>query len=335
LRTTDHQPFEILPGESLAKYSQAGPESTSQSQGPTLAIGLAEASTPTSEDKNHPAATEVKPAYNQAQVASQPLTVETPGGQTSGSEAPEVPSAEGAISYPERLAAGVELETAVAAHEAAVGTGATAGISEVPSDVSDELETDLGFQPDSPAHGSILESDAASPRAPTGKGASGPAALACPPPVIVEPVGEIENAMSEAAVDLTSQSTLELVLEEVNSAETVETVSATPDVTGSGDAALGSPHAEAGEPVVEEEPAAPGAADRSYTLREPHQRPRFAPRRGRRGRGRFSRREPRTEGSPSRHEPSRAGNHQPVQINEILKEGQEILVQIEIGRAHV
>jgi ribonuclease G len=69
-------------------------------------------------------------------------------------------------------------------------------------------------------------------------------------------------------------------------------------------------------------PGAPG--DRTYTLREPHQRPRFAPRRrrDRRGPGDGQRRfdKPR--------ESSRPGNHHPVQIAEVLKEGQEILVQI-------
>jgi Rne/Rng family ribonuclease len=61
--------------------------------------------------------------------------------------------------------------------------------------------------------------------------------------------------------------------------------------------------------------------ERAYTLREPHQRPRFAPRRPRRGRH--------DAGSRSvRHEPSRPGNNQPLQIAELLKEGQEILVQI-------
>jgi len=58
-------------------------------------------------------------------------------------------------------------------------------------------------------------------------------------------------------------------------------------------------------------------------LREPHQRPRFAPRRGRRGR--------RGSGYQGRGESqweSRPGNNQPVQISKLLKEGQEILVQI-------
>ncbi len=64
--------------------------------------------------------------------------------------------------------------------------------------------------------------------------------------------------------------------------------------------------------------------DRTYTLREPHQRPRFAPRRrrGRRGPGGGPRRFDRPGDS------SRPGNHHPVQIAEVLKEGQEILVQI-------
>jgi ribonuclease G len=84
---------------------------------------------------------------------------------------------------------------------------------------------------------------------------------------------------------------------------------------------------------------APG--DRTYTLREPHQRPRFAPRRrrGRRGPGGGG---PGSGGpgggapgggtGPRRfdkpRESSRPGNNHPVQIAEVLKEGQEILVQI-------
>jgi ribonuclease G len=85
-----------------------------------------------------------------------------------------------------------------------------------------------------------------------------------------------------------------------------------------------------GQPAVapaapgEVTPAAPSApGDRTYTLREPHQRPRFAPRhrRGRRGGP-----APRNFSKP--RESSRPGNHHPVQIAEVLKEGQEILVQI-------
>jgi ribonuclease G len=67
------------------------------------------------------------------------------------------------------------------------------------------------------------------------------------------------------------------------------------------------------------------SVERTYTLREPHQRPRFAPRRSRRGRSGTGLRAPRQEG---RREPVRPGNRHPVQITELLKEGQEILVQI-------
>jgi Rne/Rng family ribonuclease len=69
------------------------------------------------------------------------------------------------------------------------------------------------------------------------------------------------------------------------------------------------------------------AGERSYTLREPNQRPRYAPRRGRRGRGRFGRGS-RPEGGGRRQDQPRGSNEQAVQINEVLKEGQEILVQI-------
>jgi ribonuclease G len=77
-------------------------------------------------------------------------------------------------------------------------------------------------------------------------------------------------------------------------------------------------------PAQETTPEAPRApTEQTYTMREPHQQPRFAPRRGRRGRratGYHGRNEPRRE--------SRPGNNQPVQISKLLKEGQEILVQI-------
>jgi ribonuclease G len=70
-----------------------------------------------------------------------------------------------------------------------------------------------------------------------------------------------------------------------------------------------------------ETPGAPNEG--TYTLREPHQRPRFAPRRGRRGR-----RGTGYQGRSEAKRESRPGNNQPVQISKLLKEGQEILVQI-------
>jgi ribonuclease G len=87
-----------------------------------------------------------------------------------------------------------------------------------------------------------------------------------------------------------------------------------------------------GESENEEKPAGNSQGtgespeNRSYTLREPQGRPRFAPRRGRRGRrrtGRNSRRGPNRE-----REAARPGGQQGLQISELLKEGQEIIVQI-------
>ena len=69
-------------------------------------------------------------------------------------------------------------------------------------------------------------------------------------------------------------------------------------------------------------------SERSYTLREPHGRPHFAPRRGRRGRRRSSR-QPRRNGGRERESTTRpSGPQQGLQISELLKEGQEIIVQI-------
>jgi ribonuclease G len=67
-------------------------------------------------------------------------------------------------------------------------------------------------------------------------------------------------------------------------------------------------------------------AERSYTLREPHARPHFAPRRGRRGRRRAGRHSRRNTGRE--REAARPTSQQGVQISELLKEGQEIIVQI-------
>jgi ribonuclease G len=83
---------------------------------------------------------------------------------------------------------------------------------------------------------------------------------------------------------------------------------------------------EAEEQAGETSEGTAGSSDRSFTLREPHARPHFAPRRGRRGRrrtGRHSRR----DGGRER-ETSRASGQQGLLISELLKEGQEIIVQI-------
>ncbi|MGH9354101.1 MAG: Rne/Rng family ribonuclease, partial [Terriglobia bacterium] len=71
------------------------------------------------------------------------------------------------------------------------------------------------------------------------------------------------------------------------------------------------------------------APAQTYTLRDSHSHARVSPRRGRKGGGRarfrgHHGRKPEAGGA----ERPRSGNHQPQAINELLKEGQEILVQI-------
>jgi len=72
----------------------------------------------------------------------------------------------------------------------------------------------------------------------------------------------------------------------------------------------------------------PESPERSATLREPHAHPRFAPRRSRRGRRRGGRHPRHNNG----HEPAARATSpqtgQGLQISELLKEGQEIIVQI-------
>ncbi|MDE3178681.1 MAG: Rne/Rng family ribonuclease [Acidobacteriota bacterium] len=84
---------------------------------------------------------------------------------------------------------------------------------------------------------------------------------------------------------------------------------------------------QAASPAAAEAAPAPNSPAKPYTLRDSHQRQHVAPRRGRRGgrpfRGHRGRR-PESRGG----EQAGGGSHQPMQINELLKEGQEILVQI-------
>ena len=105
-----------------------------------------------------------------------------------------------------------------------------------------------------------------------------------------------------------------------------EIEAAMPEAGEIGESEATEPGQSAPEAPVADQPADRGSAPhREYTLREPYQRPRFSPRRrGRFGRGRDSN----SGGQGPRREAPRSGNHHPVQIAEVLKEGQEILVQI-------
>ena len=134
------------------------------------------------------------------------------------------------------------------------------------------------------------------------------------------PETDLESAEDVAQENL--ESAAEDQMEEGEEEEKIAAAeAAAPGGQEAGDQATGAAETGAMAAPADGAPAEPG--ERKYTLREPHQRPRFAPRRrrGRRGGG-VGR--PRME----RPEPSRPGNHQPVQISDLLKEGQEIIVQI-------
>jgi len=182
-----------------------------------------------------------------------------------------------------------------------------------------------------------------------------------PPPLAEEPhrqAGIVESPEDQAEAVLGSREITAFANEAEMSAHSPETESsaesmsdaaAESDVHGEtapAEAPSGAPPAEVVEASAEPAagfpadqapiPSLPGTpsesatqpADRSYTLREPHHRPHFAPRRGRRGRRGASDHGPRPRSGPSYASESRPGNNQPVQISELLKEGQEILVQI-------
>jgi ribonuclease G len=247
--------FEILPGESLAKYSHAVPESQGLASQPDTPAeqeaveaevleqaesgGAAEIAAAESESPVPSAAEASSPVADQPESAGQPVVAPTE---------PETPSAEAegesatVDSYAEALN-----ETALPSEELRVGE------TTEPATVGERAEETL-----------------AEPAPQTAQPA--------------EPVPEPASPPPNAEIQVPQEP----------------------------------PPVQAG---AAETPGAP--SEGTYTLREPHQRPRFAPRRGRRGRRGTSyqgRSEPRWE--------SRPGNDQPVQIAKLLKEGQEILVQI-------
>jgi Rne/Rng family ribonuclease len=313
--------FAILPGESLAKYSHEHVES--EVPGTAGVVEAADASSPL-ENRSDEDVRESGVAV-EFEAASAYRDAEERGAGEDDVKAPD-----------EALAsASPEVETEAAEGEPAEPAAAT-------SSDADPFEDDLlagnfrvaplPVEPDAPSHHPAVR----------------PA---------VRPVVRIEEEKETVEVAGLGASEEETVSAEVTEVIAYEEAGESEEVEGQ-DAAEEAETAEAEEaldPSFEEalrelpedgserpdpsvpsdEPAptlegntaeAPG--ERSYTIRDQQQRPRFAPRRGRRGRGRFGNRGPRPEGQARRPDFPRAGNEQPVQINEVLKEGQEILVQI-------
>jgi ribonuclease G len=256
--------FEILPGESLAKYSHVVPE------------------------------------------PQEPVPAEAEEGevleQTEGGNIPETSVEESTITEPvlpvpcgaEAGSPTTEEAPATASVDAGLGTEAGAvGI----------VEERTGFAPSEPSVDSDVQPVEAEAE------------------TVAETAGtEREQMAEETAVPATGEEPTEEIQAESDSqgSESAESFAEPPAAPGEETQVTQDP---AVQSAATETPGAPNEG--TYTLREPHQRPRFAPRRGRRGR-----RGPGYQGrGESRWEP-RPGNNQPVQISKLLKEGQEILVQI-------
>ncbi len=269
--------FEILPGESLAKYGPAVPES------PGLAV---EEGIPA-----EPEAVEAE-ALEQAEVSGNPEI------GPAESESLELSSAEAspcAIDQPEAERQGAEASP-------------------------DGLETAHAF-----AEPRIVEAEAApqTPETPTVEPAEEFASAESDVEALDEATSPSDERVAGGSGEFASvgESTEEALAEPGQETEQPsETIPAPASPVGDEETRAAQEPALV-QPGTPETPGVP--SEGTYTLREPHQSPHLAPRRGRRGRrgaGYQGRSAPRRE--------SRPGNNQPVQISKLLKEGQEILVQI-------
>ncbi len=312
--------FEVLPGESLAKYGQVHTEAATAA---TAALEL-EAPSDLSEDRPEQEVT----ASATVAESEDDVTAGVSPAEEAGAQDEDFESA----SY-QATAAGGKVETGVESESEGVEEDLLAGNFRV---------TPLAAEPDAPTHSPApaivdAEKEPAAEAGPEAEAQEGTTALAPteePEALAEEPPSlspdEAPGAPEEAEVEEMEAEDPEadLMLETEDSAGPTESSFEEALREFPEDAAQPAEDAEAGE--VPKPPAGGGTeapGERSYTIREQHQRPRFAPRRGRRGRGRFGNRGPRQEGH-RRPDFPRSGNEQPVQINEVLKEGQEILVQI-------
>ena len=258
---TDSTDFEILPGESLAKYRQSSTENS-------------EASLPTGTVDSTPE------PYAEAESSKS---------ESDRSDAGHLQNLEVEEDQPEVVRESRPRRGRRQSRSASAPF--VAPVPSVPSAASQDAEEGASEAPESQALAATIPEDAAQ-----NPGESG---------------SETENADRPAVGSSSSQSDEEPQPEEL--------------------ASDGEDFDPEGGPETEDRPAETSKetgepSDRSYTLREPHGRPHFAPRRGRRGRrraGRHSRRQPSRE-----RETARPGGQQGLQISELLKEGQEIIVQI-------
>jgi ribonuclease G len=275
--------FEVLPGESLAKYSHAVPES----QGLAFKEG-----TPAELEAVEGEVFEQAEGMGAAQIAPTESESLEPLVEEASSAPTEQPKNECSSE-----SAGEEKFSSVAATaQAGQGIGETRVVK--------------------------AEGTPQTPEAPLVEpGVEGATVHSC-----VEALNETDSPPHEPKVEATAEpTTVDERMEETHIEPAQETAQAAEQVPEPASPALGQELQVPQEPPLQAGTAGTtgGPSEGTYTLREPHQRPRFAPRRGRRGRrgtGYQGRSESRWE--------SRPGNNQPVQISKLLKEGQEVLVQI-------
>jgi ribonuclease G len=379
--------FEILPGESLAKYSHANSvapeapeagltEGTPPEMGqdaPPLANEPPQEKISEADDDFASANSSIVQAYEQSVAASSGSEVAAETTEVEPASVNEI-SAQVPTAEVSAVVADTTLPFAPGALESIISSGRTesarAEVPEEPAPVEQTVSAAVETAASAPVSLAVEAEPAAeipaSPASPSFpaevaasysvEGIAGPSSGEPEPKQVVEGVSAeaapaaVPNeavqasAPSETAETESSSERAELdVLEEevegeeenLEEAERLaEAFEGELDDEGELPAEVAAVAEGEGQPVAQEGMAsdasaagAPGApGDRTYTLREPHQRPRFAPRRRRGRRGPGGDRGPRRFDKP--REGSRPGNNHPVQISEVLKEGQEILVQI-------
>jgi len=335
--------FEILPGESLAKYSHAAtgspgvtitesvPAEPETAEGEVLEVAVSGEAAEVGEIAN------LEPESAASSVPlDQPrfeLTAEAPAAAAASTEA-------AAAFVPARECAGPALDAAgevsPVVAPAAPAVTATDEKSRVGTSLADadpaDGATSLDSVPETASESVEPTTEAEEVEAIEERIGLAPSAPSVdskvqPDDSPLEAGEEIDSDSGELLAEEPTEAALaEEAADELSAEPSAETV---PPTDGPAETALPAQNQEmqggpapAGQAGAGEGAGAPGEG--TYTVREPHQRPRFAPRRGRRGRrgsgyqGRGG--EPRWESKP--------GNNQPVQIAKLLKEGQEILVQI-------
>jgi len=331
------QGFELLPGESLARYGQAAPKPEGPGEEVSEAAS-APAGTPSSFSVEPQTAPQREPwqrVETEAATPSGPIafppTEVVPGiglvaeaVAAATEEAKPAPIGEPAVQGPAVPPSGMAVESAPAPEVSAVEIeeAEEEGIVHEPVPFTEAITADWTLDRRAPAAATEAGPSAQTPEAELGK------------------VEEEQHAAAETELS-GAEGTFEVPAEEAMEEEAGETEETEEGANEEAEERAGADEglpeglsAEAGQSeAIPAEGAAPaatgtptsGSEERSYTLRDSQQMPRYAPRRGRRGRrgaGQRPFRGPETPRVPH------AGNDQPVQISQLLKEGQEILVQI-------